>query len=378
MMTTKRKAKMPTRKADPAEHGTYYRGLELDARTLDKENRTVRATLSTDRKIDRFFGFEQLDHSSKAVDLNRASRGLPLLFAHDQTQPIGRAQNLSLSGTDITADLRFGNSMRAEEIWQDVVEGVLADVSIGYRVSTWEEMPEGRIARKWELLEASVVAVPADAGAAIHRSEETIMPEHGTETIDHSAGIVDAFRAFPQHAELMFKCLDDKMTVEQSRAALLARLGERVEPVQGSQDPVTAGEDKADKFNRALEEALAVKFDARPRPELARMNDENTELARELITEHDEARKNRGANPLVGMSLLEMAREHAVIVHGICYRLATRKRRKPGNSGARREILTISRRLIVRLCLPSVTSMMLPGIKNTNTAAFQIGRKPSR
>jgi len=311
---------MKIRQADPAEHGTFYREVELQRGTLDEEARTVQATLSTESPVERFFGTEVLEHTPKTIDLARAKRGLPLLFSHDQQTPIGRVEGVELQGDRLEGRLRFSRNTRAEEIWQDVREGMLSDVSIGYRVRQWADVDGGRRAKRWELLEASVVAVPADPGAQIHREEPAMdptpnvpAPDAGSSDAARRSDIIESYRAFPAHAALMFECIDNPtVSPEMARARLLAKLGEGAEPV-GS---IQAGDDQRDKTVEALDRALAVKLEHKPHPE-TRLNDSNQRLAESLIARHDEAARDIHSNPLSGMTFLELAREHAVRVAGI-------------------------------------------------------------
>lgn len=151
-----------------------YRALTLDRRALDEEERTVPAALSSEIQVKRFFGTEVLVHEDGAVNLERAAEGLPMLFGHDQDQPIGRVEDVRLEGDRLRGLLRFSRNSRASEIWNDVREGFLKDISIGYRIEKWEEDDDSDLLRvtRWTPFEASVVSVPADHTVGINRSEK--------------------------------------------------------------------------------------------------------------------------------------------------------------------------------------------------------------
>jgi len=151
----------------------FRREMTLDRRALDEEKRTVPASLSSEIEIKRFFGSEILVHSEEAVDLTRAADGLPLLFGHDQDQPIGLVEDVRLDGDRLRGTLRFSKNTRANEIWNDVREDFLKSISIGYRIDKWEEEDGSDTIRavRWTPFEASVVSVPADHTVGINRSE---------------------------------------------------------------------------------------------------------------------------------------------------------------------------------------------------------------
>lgn len=146
------------------------RTIDLDRRAIDPDARTIKATLSTEQPVDRFGESEVLEHSTKAINFERASSGLPLLFAHDQRQPVGVAENIRLEGRELKATLRFSRSAKGDEVLRDVADGVLRHLSIGYRIDATENTPSGYRATRWTPMEASVVSVPADHHAQIGRS----------------------------------------------------------------------------------------------------------------------------------------------------------------------------------------------------------------
>lgn len=150
----------------------YYRELDIDRSAADSAARTIPASLSSEFPVPRWFGKEILVHSAEAVDLSRAADGLPMLFGHDTAAPIGLARNVRIEGDKLRADLHFSNNSRAQEVYRDVADGFLRNISIGYRVREWLERDDSDEVRitEWELLEASVVTVPADSTVGINRS----------------------------------------------------------------------------------------------------------------------------------------------------------------------------------------------------------------
>lgn len=166
----------------------FERLATLETREANADARTVPAALSSEAPVKRPWGTEILVHTADAADLARAADGLPLLWNHDTGTPIGRVEGVRLKDGKLRGTLRFSRNTRAEEIFQDVREGFLKDISIGYQINRWEESADGDDVRVtgWELLEASVVTVPADSSVGMNRSltqegkpmtDETKQPE---------------------------------------------------------------------------------------------------------------------------------------------------------------------------------------------------------
>jgi len=152
------------------------RAATFDRALADPASRTVPASLSSEEPVVRFGATEVLRHEAASVNLERAAEGLPLLFSHDRTQPIGRVENVRLDGKRLVGTLRFGRSAKAAEVFQDVQDGVLRDVSIGYRVDATESTADGYVATHWTLYEVSVLAVPADISVGIGRGADLPKP----------------------------------------------------------------------------------------------------------------------------------------------------------------------------------------------------------
>jgi len=153
----------------------FSRQFTIDRTRANDKEKVVPASLSSSEPYERYFGYEVLSHSADAVDLTRAIDGLPLLFDHKRDSIIGVAENVRIENQRVVADLRFGNSAQAKEIWADVQAGIIRNMSIGYVIHENEETGEQDgvpviTAKRWELLEASVVSIPADSSVGINRS----------------------------------------------------------------------------------------------------------------------------------------------------------------------------------------------------------------
>ncbi|MBS0448578.1 MAG: Mu-like prophage major head subunit gpT family protein [Proteobacteria bacterium] len=149
------------------------RQAQIDRSRADPAKRTVPASLSSDAPVTRGGEIEVLRHDAASIDLSRAASGIPLLVGHDRSAlPIGVVEGVRLDGARLVGVLRFSQAARAADVWQDVVDGVLTGISIGYSVDPTKLVPiEGSFeATSWALLEASLVSVPADPSVGIGRS----------------------------------------------------------------------------------------------------------------------------------------------------------------------------------------------------------------
>jgi phage head maturation protease len=160
-----------------------------DVGSYDADQRTVEAILSAGAPVQRVYGTELLAISPAAVDLKRVSTGLvPILDSHQIVgigNVLGRLEKAWFKSGQLVGLLAFDNSDAGREAEGLVSRGTVRGVSIGYRVDTWEvKDDEGNVvdtdrerlmwdaeyiftAMRWELLEVSLVSVPADSSATI-------------------------------------------------------------------------------------------------------------------------------------------------------------------------------------------------------------------
>lgn len=152
--------------------------FEVRADTINPETRTVELSFSSEEPYERWWGSEILDHGKSAVRLGRLNGGAAVLINHDVDDQVGVVEKAWLDGPKGRALVRFGKSPRADEVFQDVCDGIRKLVSVGYRI--WELVLEKSSndddtyrVTDWEPYEISLVAVPADATVGVGRDGET-------------------------------------------------------------------------------------------------------------------------------------------------------------------------------------------------------------
>lgn len=171
-------ASMLARDAEgPAEQLTRELAFEVRAETINEEARTVELSFSSEEPYVRWWGTEVLDHKSSSIRLGRLNAGGALLMDHNTRDQVGVVERAWLKGRKAYATVRFGRSARAEEVFQDVKDGIRKLVSVGYRIHelVLEKVKDGEEvyrATDWEPYEISLVAVPADPSVGVGRDGE--------------------------------------------------------------------------------------------------------------------------------------------------------------------------------------------------------------
>jgi phage head maturation protease len=158
----------------------------IDPKTINKEERTVEVVAATEAAI-RMWGWDQgyfdetLSMKDGEVRLERLNANGPLLDNHDRYSGIkgqyGTVVRAWLDGKKLRCVIKFSKRADVEPFWQDIQDGILKGISIGYRVYTYEivekegEIPQYR-AIDWEPYEVSLAPVPADYRASVRSADE--------------------------------------------------------------------------------------------------------------------------------------------------------------------------------------------------------------
>ena len=234
-----------------------YRTVTLSrSHHIDEEKRTVRMGVSSEEPVERSFGKEVLSH--KAEDINMSfiqSKTAPLLLDHDMTKQIGVIEEFRLDeeAKRTTALVRFGKSDLAREVFQDVVDGIRLNVSLGYRIDKMERVEkddETYYRASFSPMEISLVAIPADQSRlvgvgrsqtkqTISHKEEKEMEEKNEINLDEvkSQAFVEAQADFKRNskeiidlakrhnkADLGNQAIQDGLSVEEFRGMLLENI----------------------------------------------------------------------------------------------------------------------------------------------------------
>lgn len=187
---------MKKMKPDKAQMQQMSRFAVFQRESVDVEKRTVEVAFSSEEPVERWFGDEVLSHAAGAVDLSRLNDGGAVLFNHDWDDQIGVIERAWVDADRRgRALVRFGNSAKAAEKFQDVQDGILRHISVGYSIADFEEeVSDGSrtfTATRWQPYEISFVTVPADPTVGVGRSAEPFIenpvnptPEKGNRNMD--------------------------------------------------------------------------------------------------------------------------------------------------------------------------------------------------
>lgn len=288
--------------------GVYTRNCELLLRqTEDGENR-FELSFSSEEPYLRWSGSppEILVHTKAAVDLGRLKNAGALLFDHGNDRRIGRMPIGSIRNVTLDEEARKLRSViefdpddeDAMKVRDKLQKKMLNGISVGYRVLEWTVLKEGEksadgrfagpcyLATKWEPLEISVVATPADptvgVGRSINNEEDNNMPEIETvirssenagnqpaaPAADNQAAVTAAVEAERARvAAITTRCrhfgvdpdeyIQREMTVDQVNGELLRILEQRNAPLTGSS--VTVERDEADKYRAAAADSILLR-----------------------------------------------------------------------------------------------------------------------
>lgn len=202
------------------ENNVVHRSVEMGGDDIiNEDERKVRIVMSTDNPVERGYGKEVLDHNAESVDMSWIATGrAPLLLDHDMSQQIGVIESVELDSDErkVRASVRFSRSELAEEVFQDVKDGIRQNISVGYAVNKMErEGKDTYRVKSWRPMEASVVSIPADSQSRVGRSAEAptepvietseIKETKMSEEVNVEAVAADAARSAQKEAAQIFE-----------------------------------------------------------------------------------------------------------------------------------------------------------------------------
>lgn len=161
---------------------TLFRHMQFSRDTANADDRTVDLAFSSEEPYERWFGTEVLDHGPGSCDLTRLNSGGALLDNHDPDEQIGVVVpgSARIDPDRVgRATVKFSRSPQGQIMMQDVMDGIVTNVSVGYQINSMVEVTttdadgdEDTVCRvmSWTPLEISLVAIPADPTVGVGRS----------------------------------------------------------------------------------------------------------------------------------------------------------------------------------------------------------------
>ena len=261
---------------DGEDNATVYRTGDIVERASgDAADNSLELSVSSTTPYCRWGRYHEiLDHSPKAVDLRYIRKDGKILVDHSSHRVdaiVGRVDKCWLDGDVCRVRMTWDDSDRANEVRRLVEKKMLRTVSIGYRVLKWKESErdDGGIdinVTRWELLEVSFVAVPADGSVGVGRSGGSfnyvensrggVMPEG----VDNKSDNNPTPPAPP--APDVGRIQAEARKAEQDRIRAIMSVGEEHDLEELAREAVDSGESYSS-FNKKALGAIATRNDER-------------------------------------------------------------------------------------------------------------------
>ncbi|MGP2492291.1 prohead protease/major capsid protein fusion protein [Mesorhizobium sp. PUT5] len=250
----------------PEPNGPLTRAAPLRASSWNAETYTVDAVLSTGAAVERYDSRGAYDEVLSLDQQWPAS--IPLLDSHSRgsvDDRLGEVVDIKTVGSELRGTVRLSkHNERAKRVAAELTDGASYGVSIGYAVTKWSETAKGRRRTKTavslDLLEASLVTIPADSGAGLRSNSH--MPEQIIESqpvVATRAEINTEIRSIAKTTGLDQSWIDSQIdadaTLDQARAAALDAMSKRSPAISN----ITVGTDHTDpaSIRSAMADALA-------------------------------------------------------------------------------------------------------------------------
>ncbi|CAN7409366.1 phage major capsid protein [Acidovorax sp. LjRoot74] len=366
-------AQLPEAVARHLTKGRAERAFLVERQAIDEEARTAVLAFASELPYERYWGVEILDCTATSMRQGRLRSGANLLCDHDTRDVVGVIESVEIGADRVArAVVRFGKSARAEEVWNDVRDGIRRNVSVGYMVhkaqlvETVDGVETYRVT-DWEPFEVSLVSVPADASVGVGRSldgaetpasdaapapqattptttpsepEVKTMPDPVVEVIEqrnHAAEISKIAPSIPGGAELAMDAIQRGLTVEQFQREAIAKMASKPVPtadigmekgevkqyslmraLNALANPTDAAAQRAAAFERECSDAAAAKVGKQARGFMV----PNEVQRRDLVVGTPTAGGNMVATDLLTGSFIDILR-NAMVIDGLGARMLT-------------------------------------------------------
>jgi HK97 family phage major capsid protein/HK97 family phage prohead protease len=366
---------LPANLARHLQKGRAERSLLVDRQAIDEDARTATLAFASETPYERHWGIEILDVTATSMRQGRLRSGANLLMDHDWKDVVGVVESVEIGADRVArAVVRFGKSARAEEVWQDVKDGIRRNVSVGYiihkaqLVETKDGLETYRVT-DWEPFEISLVSVPADTTVGVGRSaddagdapaavesapaaaaseseaqptpisEEKAMTEavEVVEQRNHAAEITKIAASIPGGAELAMSAIQRGLTVEQFQREAIEKLASKPVPtadigmdkkevkryslmraINALANPTDANAQRAAAFEREVSDAVEQKLGKQARGFLVPFEVQK----RDLVVGTPTAGGNLVATDLLAGSFIEVLR-NAMVLPGLGTQMLT-------------------------------------------------------
>jgi len=135
-------------------------------KSIDAEQMKVSGVVGSDDSVDRHG--DRIN--PKGWDIENFKKNPVIMLNHDYSQfPIGKAVNVKRSKNSLVFDIQFSKTLPlAQEAFNLVKEGIMKAWSVGFIVKEWAKSGGEYTIDQMELLELSLVGIPANPNALLN------------------------------------------------------------------------------------------------------------------------------------------------------------------------------------------------------------------
>lgn len=247
---------------------------KFSPKTINEDARTVDVVFATETPV-RTFSWEDgivnevLSMEEGHARMGRINGGAPVLDNHSRADgaagQLGVVENARIENGVGVATLRFSKRADVEDIWNDIKDGILRGVSVGYRVHKYEVTKEdGKLpsyrATDWEPFEISLAPVQADIESQVRNNEKKIISNKNKQMnelekralaagLTQNATLVEVERAEKESKERAEKAVSD--------ASNLAVIAERLRAIDIT-DAVRSAGLPAEKADKMIKDGISI------------------------------------------------------------------------------------------------------------------------
>jgi len=157
----------------------HARAESMTPSTHKEDDRKLTFTIISPNNDGMRYDWYSGDSYIERLDANGANSERLNTFFKDHNRSVdsavGRIENVIVDGGTIRGDVVFGSGEDEQSIYRKYDEGILTDVSIGYRINKYEveersNEPDLVTVTDYDIFEVSAVGIGFDAGAKAQRS----------------------------------------------------------------------------------------------------------------------------------------------------------------------------------------------------------------
>lgn len=275
---------------------------------INVDKRTVNVCFMTEAPCKNWWIPEVCLCNRENADLTRFENGIaPVLFNHHRDEIIGKIKNITFENQRVNAEIVLDDDEKSESVFKKIQSGSLRGVSVAYkrlqvtRIEASEETAitfMGRtytertdVTTLWELLEISIVSVPADNDTGVGRdltddnsiTVKALLPKENTNKKENkkmgenvatpvvnveqerelaikaererAKSIMDMCGTFNIEQDKQNDYIERGLSVEEARKEVMEIIAQRQKPSN-----IQFGESETEKVRSAISTALGVKY----------------------------------------------------------------------------------------------------------------------